>query len=715
MSQPGSRVTLQGTVRQRQNTSTGVRLLISHYRFTEIEAFSEHAASLKEKEKERYFKDSGSWEIAVFVSDSFNPAKDSLGAEGARIGQRVEITGICSLPDVPTCPGQFDSRSYWRARKVLLEVSKPERIADAGGIRGGLPGRITSFIAESLSGGMENVFDERDAGFVSAMTLGDRSGLIQEDRRLLQEGGIFHILSISAMHLSVLCAGFYRFLRRRGAPYPIAALTASLFALSYCLMTGMGISARRALILFLFRMGAETAGRRTDKITALAVAAAIIVMDCPYVLTDCSFLLSFACAASIEFVAPLFKKRKVPESLAFSAAVFAGALPLMMYFFYQITPWSILLCMIVLPAMEILIPCALLAGILGVFSPAAAVLPGAFCRLMLFLCRQLCRLFSYLPGAVLVTGKPAAFKILLYYAVLALVLALAAGGKKWKAPAALYLGALILLFFRKDPGLRLTFLDVGQGESIIVEAQGEAFLIDAGSSQITGVWANRIEPALKSMGIRRLSAVFVSHGDSDHTNGLMEYLEGAGRGAFGRDRSGITAEGIIVSARAAQDEGLTELATLAAQKKIPVRMMDRGMRLPAGEGSFTCLWPSADGPIGDVNENSLVLLGSFPGLSVLFTGDLEKEAEERLGEAVLAGEPGMPSSVDILKVGHHGSAFATSEKFLEAVSPKAAVISCGKNNVYGHPSGEVLKRLQDAGCRVLRTDLDGSVIIQIRK
>ena len=725
---PDMPAALEGRVTQLTTTSTGVRLLISHYQFYQTEELDAALGTLPSKEAARYEKESGSWQTALLLSVSFFAQQGAPRREDLAPGARIFVRGEVNLPEAPTCPGQFDARSYWRARKVLLQIRDPAqvRVIPSRNLKDRILAALGRF-AGRLCGGMDLVFTPEEAGLMRAMTLGDRADLTPQMRRLFSGIGISHILAISGFHLSLIGFGIFRLLRRIRLPYAACAAVSCGFAAAYCHMTGSGISARRALILFLFSMGGAALGRKSDRLTAIGAAACLLALDCPYVLFDSAFLLSFACVLTLA---------ALPEgahALLVSFAVWAGALPLSLCFFYQLSPYSPLLSPLMLAPVGALMILSLLAGAGALFSVPVGTAIALPCRVILRFWTALPDLVRRLPGAVIVTGRPALWKVLLCYA--AILLFVLVTKKKTNTvnrgeevttvpafstflslgrvlPLITLLAAFLLLFVRVRPSLRITFLDVGQGDSILIEAGADRYLIDAGSSQVTHVWTDRIEPALKSLGIGRLNAVFLTHGDHDHISGIEEYLGAACRRLDGRDASGVTVPLLVTSACAGEDDGLRQLAALAAAKDIPVRSIDRGAVVRAGDGTLTCLYPGAGESTHDANQDSLVLLGRFWGFSILFTGDLEKEGEMRLIRQSGGTSGGAGVNVDILKAGHHGSANATSQALLELFSPKAAVISCGRKNVYGHPAAEVLQRLAAAGCKTLRTDTQGSVILQ---
>ena len=304
--------------------------------------------------------------------------------------------------------------------------------------------------------------------------------------------------------------------------------------------------------------------------------------------------------------------------------------------------------------------------------------------------------------------------------------------------------AVFLLCHSIPPSFQITFLDVGQGDCILLQIGKRSFLVDCGSSSVTDVWNFRVKSTLKYYGIRTLDRIFLTHGDVDHTNGIRQMLDDGNKTLTGVFRSsGIRTTQICTARDApAYDNALKEVIDLAAGKGIPVAQISQGDRILCGKMNLECLWPGGASPGTGMsgadwkrlagNETSLVFLVEYKNERILLTGDLEQEGEEifleywknrtyrdtdpdhvRSGSS-LAGSDLMLSSapVTLLKVGHHGSRSATSTEMLKVLCPRLALISCGKNNLYGHPSQEVLERLHTAGCGVWRTDQQGALIVR---
>ncbi len=632
-------------------------------------------------------------------------------------GNLVQLTGKVRLPRPADVPGGYDMLAYANRRYLLLSVvgaqvtrqkEKRTLLTLLGDLRAG------------LSAAYAQVMDAEDAAMLGAVTLGDQTELSGKTKRMLREGGIAHILAISGLHINLIGMGLYRLLRRRRAGFLLGgALSAGLLWL-YAMMTGMSASAVRASLMFTLWVGSQIFGRTPDTPTALALAAGILLIRSPLMLFDGGFQLSFGCVLSLYLLSPplqrLIRRGRVlsalyiGEQIAASLAVALGTLPILCWHYGSFNLYAPLLNLLILPQMSILVSSGVLGSVLGWVYQPAGVFFASPCHYLLEMMTLLCHAQERLPYAVIVTGRPALWQIALYYVLLGAGCLWAMRAGKRKLAALMLTVQMTLLLWRQYPDLRIVFLSVGQGDCILVQQGDHAWMVDGGSSSEREVWNYRIEPCLHYYGIRRLEAIFVTHGDGDHISGVEELGERYTTNLIGQGSSGLTVERIGVSVVADKNEALHALIEAFAQKGVRSAALAPGDTVRRGDLTIEALYPTQADWSDAENENSLVLLvTTLGGRRILLTGDLEKEGEERLVRRWAARQRG---SIDILKLGHHGSRYATSKALLSELCPQAAIASAGRGNRYGHPAGETLERLAEAGCQVYRTDQQGSIIVE---
>lgn len=687
---------VQGTVSECSEVSKGVRLSMDHLTI----------------QRKDLSKKSLSSEIKINVT---------IKNHTLMPGDRLWLEGNFSSYEEDSNPGQFDASDYYMSQKVIgmLEEVNVQKVYRP-------PSSAKQFlyhIRSAFHHSYGKILGSRYAEIISAVTLGEKGGLENQWKDQYQEGGIAHVLAISGLHISLIGMAVYRFLRKTGCGFVMSSLFSALVLCAYGVMSGNSVSGVRALLMFLLWLGSQVLGRKYDMATALSVTAALLAITNPENIFQSSFLLSFSAISSLAFLYPVLEKtwdvkNPLGKALLTSLSVNLGTLPCTMYFFCQISPWSIFLNLLVIPLMSVLMSSGLAASSAAMFSVKLGIFLAAPVNLILTGFDWLCQLERCFPSAVFVTGSPSLLRIFLYYMVLAGAIVLLhvfkiRDGSKIKYRKLLLRGiwicctllCLFLMLYERRTEAEIICLDVGQGDcSLVMLPTGENCLIDGGSSSERNIWEYVIEPALKYYGIRTIDYIFLTHADKDHINGVEEYLDSYECGFGDKNIHGISVSTIVLPI-CENEEDFSELKNLACQKKIKVITVDEGDCIGNGTWSFSCLSPSKDRLTGVQNEDSLVLMMTYGKFKMLFTGDLEGQGEENLTGS------GWSLKADVLKVGHHGSAAATSEQFLQKVRPQVSVVSCGKENPYGHPSEETIKRLKAAGCTIFSTMESGAISI----
>ncbi len=637
------------------------------------------------------------------------------------LGTWIRVQGKLQEIGPPRNPGEFDSRLYYRVKKIYYRMSGQELSVareDTWRAREGLR-RIKKGLVDSLVRAAPD-----QAGIFCAMVAGEKSLLGEEDRSILAAGSISHIVSISGMHVSLLGMLVFYILLRLGAGIVPASVSSAGLMILYGVMTGESVSVMRALGMFGLGMMAKATGRSYDMLSALSLTVILTLLDNPVCLYYSGFLLSCGCICGAGLVLPCLEEilrlseikkkavRDLAQSLAMGIAVQAAALPLIAWFFYEIPLYGILVNLLVVPTLSVTLVSGLVGAGLGVWRLWAgkiALFPGG---LLIQFYLELCKIVKNLPGAVLTVGRPGMWQVVLYYVILGAALLLAKGLVQRREPqkgrpagAAVFLlfwcaGALMLCCPLRR-ALEITCLDVGQGDGAVISTpQGECYLVDGGSSSQRKVGQYRILPFLKSQGISRVDVAFVSHTDEDHINGLMEILEMIKKG-----QTSLEIRYLVMPRLEEQDKGEQELEALAKKAGTKVRYLGEGEEVTGQGVCWKAISPLAGIQSTDINENSLVLLLKSGGFQGIFTGDIGEEQEKEI-------EAGL-EDCDFLKVAHHGSRYSTGDGFLAQVRPEIAVASSSGSNTYGHPHPDTLERLEKNKCRVFLTKDSGAVTLEV--
>ncbi|MCM1496781.1 MAG: DNA internalization-related competence protein ComEC/Rec2 [Bacteroides sp.] len=636
------------------------------------------------------------------------------------IGNEIRCEISLKILTAPTNPGEFDARSYYRARGIDF-LGFTEQILVVRDVRHPVLQLLTQ-VQQAAQQMFAQYMPEEQAGIMGAMLLGNTGELDSGIRKLYQRNGIAHILAISALHISIIGGTLYQLLRKLGASYPVAGGTVMMMLILYGWMTGFSSSTLRAVIMFGLMLAGDILGRTYDMLTAAGLACLCILIENPWKLSDAGFLLSFSAVLSLGIVAPLLQeafeplrkgkmRRYLIDGICSSLVLQLMTGPIVAYFYYDVPVYGVLLNIIVIPLMTPLVAFGCSALLLYPLCPWLGSLLLVLCGWILNVFQFLCRIAEALPGACWHTGHLSLWNIGIYYACLFLLYILWKHRKKFPMLGIGMVFLIHMLFPEKGP-LVVTMLDVGQGDGIFIETPNHRhILIDGGSSSRSSVGAYILTPAVKYYGAGSLDYVFVSHMDQDHVNGIQELIAQSKEG-------GIPIRQLVVPEAVMQTEEFQTLLRQAEDAGISVTAINSGEALVLDSVSIRCLYPLSETEAGvfslrntegTKNNNSMVVSLSYGAFDMLFTGDLEAEGEEWL---LNEKEELLQQSYDVLKVGHHGSDSSSTMAFLERLQPDIALISCGRNNSYGHPHAETLDRLAAVGSRVLCTVDTGAIEIQ---
>ena len=635
-----------------------------------------------------------------------------------QIGKTILASGSLQEIAGPTNPGEFDYRAYCRARGVThrmqVRTYRAEGRADPLG-EGLRVLRIRA--AERLQ---QNCPAEVSA-YLGALLLGDKQGLSEDFYARYRRNGLAHLLAISGLHTGFLGLALYRLLRRIGAGLWASALSAALFLGFYALLTGADTGVLRSGLMLGLGFLALCLGRSYDLRSAASLALLLLLLRSPLQLFQCGFQLSFLAVFAIggpgqALVRRHAAKRKLLAALIQSLTVFLVTLPVIAYWFFSLPPYGILLNLALIPMTGFMLFLGLLTLAAASLIPPLAALPAFFLERGLALQNALCALAERLPFHRLLIGRPRLWQLLLYSLFLCLCFGLLldkvprhGGVSEKQFRRALTLGAafaaaLSLLPLRSRVP-RIWLLDIGQGDAIVIEQGSRCITIDGGSTSRPDCGKRILEPFLESRALGTVDAAFLTHADRDHTNGIVYLTSRA---------SAIRLRRVILTAAAESDPRYAELKTaLCERPETELSYMGAGDVY----GNFHCLWPSREALPEEVNEQSLILLFTANGKRCLFTGDAGQPSEEKLLEWLAAPEQAAEraalTDIDLLKVGHHGSRGASSEDFLELLSPECALISCGRGNSYGHPHAEAMERLHRHAGQVHSTANEGALSVEL--
>lgn len=625
--------------------------------------------------------------------------KDFSCMVGDVLWMRAKLSEIESAEN----PGEFDQKAYYASKNIYYKAAAEEICIKAACNNMYLKGIFA--LKKRLKESYLAIADEHDSGVCISIVLGDKSILSDELKTIFQDNGIAHVLAISGLHISLIGMTLYRLLRRCGISFGISAAGSVFVMLSYGIMTGNSISTIRAIVMFAMTVYAQVLGRTYDSISALCLSAIIIMIRYPNCMLNSGFYLSFGAVLGIVVLYPAVQqlfpvKNRLAKAFLVSMSVSLATLPVIMKAYYEIPVYSVVLNLIVVPLMGLLMASAILAGVAGMFwRPVGIFLIGP-ASYVIRLYEWLCGITAKLPMAEWITGAPKLSQIVVYYLLLAAVVGISAAknAKKFSLPVGKIVAvlAIVVLFWRQNGGLQIVMLSVGQGDCMYIACKDYRILIDGGSSSKSAVGTYTILPFLKYMGVRKLDYVVLTHPDSDHYSGLLELMQ---------DRSIGTA--CFVMADIEQpDEAYQKIYAQAGEWADTVRTICAEQTLLDDDIVITCIHPAQHYSYTSVNDYSIALLIQYGNFDMITTGDMEQSGEKSVLEL------GLVKNVEVLKCGHHGSSTSTAQEWLWALKPQVALISCGKNNRYGHPHAQTMENLRQAGADAYISYENGAVFIE---
>ncbi len=540
---------------------------------------------------------------------------------------------------------------------------------------------------------LETAFPEDAVPLAKALLLGDTNDLGYEVDTDFKISGIRHVVAVSGLHMSILFALISILTVKNRI---LTAILGFPCLLVFAALAGFTPSVTRACLMLSLTLLGLLLEKSYDGPTALAFAVLTMLCINPLTITDVGFQLSVGSVAGIyAFASPIaaWIKGKRPGKgiswLAGSASTTLSALifttPLCAFYFGTVSLVSVVTNLLTLWVISFIFYGIMAVCLLGTVWMAGAKMVAWVIAWPIRYVLLAAKTMADIPlAAVYTKGEYIVYWLVFVYLLLAIFWV-----SRNKKPVVLVclgiLGLCAALVASWYPGMtdeiRLTVLDVGQGQSLIVQTEGRTFLVDCGGDSASKA-ADAAAVSLLSQGIARLDGVIVTHGDRDHAGGVPGLL------------SRVDTELLILP----QDGAALHNAT-AGEVVYP----SRDLILTAGDTKITVFTPKY---LGSGNENSLCVLFDTKKCDILITGD-----RNAFGERSLLRNSYVPD-VDVLIAGHHGSKNSTSQELLDAVKPEIVCISASIDNHYGHPSAEVLGRLKDFGCQVYRTDLHGEIIIR---
>lgn len=629
-------------------------------------------------------------------------------------GDKISFRGTYMPPQSQRNYGGFDEKQYARTIGIYGKI-KTNKVMVIGKGKVNPIEEMASRVRQQILKRIKEIIPEEDnRNLILGILLGQDDELSDTIKEDFRNSSLAHILAVSGMHVSYLILGISFLIQHARCSKKIGKGIMILFLLFFMYLTGLSPSVKRACIMSILMLGAGFVYRKSDTITNLSFSFLLILFQNPFAIQDIGMLLSFLGTGGIlifyQNIQTTFNKKniqnmlidkkklqetlsiKIKEILAISLSAQIAILPATVFCFNTISLTFLFSNLFV----SFLIGGIIFLGFAVIIIPHAmlflAEFSYIFLRILLRMLLAISQFFSQIPFSKITVVTPNFFFILLYYflvlsinyvimlrnkkklrhtqkKILDLVVKEKKRLKESKIPVVIVTIILIIMMIisKQIPkDLKIYFIDIGQGDStLVVTPNGKRMLIDTGGSKtptIFDVGKSTLVPYLLDRGIKQLDYLCISHFDADHCNGAIAVLEN------------LEIEEVILTKQINACEEYNKIIEIIKRRKIKVKVVKKGDRILLDNTTYlNILYPEEELKFSDLNNNSMVAKLEYGKFSMLFTGDIEEEAEQKLQE--LYKKSNQLEST-ILKVAHHGSKSSSTEEILKRIKPKIAIIRC---------------------------------------
>lgn len=629
--------------------------------------------------------------------------KMSQDIPSIKYGDSLYIEGEFKQPEEARNYKGYNYKQYLKTKKIIGTVEL-EKVKILKSSNGSFIHNIQKYIRDTING----TLTDEEGNLLLAILLGDKDKLSEDIQESFKTSNLSHMLAVSGAHVSYIILGLTYVLQNSIIGKKNGKIVCIIFLLAFMAITNFTPSVTRACIMAILTLFSSIIYRKSDVYTNISVAALITLIFNPYSLLDLGFQLSYGGTIGIIiFIKRIQEKKSNSKVINYIkqmalVSIYANIIiiPIMMYHFNTVSFTFIISNIMASPILGIIVITGFLFIIASITVKPLTRLIAIFIKPILSILIKISQICSKLPFSNILVVTPYMFNVISYYAII-LYCIKSKKNNKCKIIICLLIvliltNFIIYIFPQK---LRIFFIDVGQGDStLIITPDKKTVLIDGGGSDSFDVGEKVLLPYLLDRRILKIDYVLISHFDTDHCGGILTIMEK------------VKVKNIIISEQAEHSENYERFKKLMIHKKIRLIEVKKGDKIKIGRYSeFKILFPTSrllsENPL---NNNSIVAQFNYNNFKMLFTGDIEKLAEQQILKTEKA-----EIRADILKVAHHGSKTSSIPEFIKAVRPKIALIGVGKNNTFGHPNQQTIKNLENIKCRIYRTDLQGEIIIKI--
>lgn len=592
--------------------------------------------------------------------------------------------------------GGFNYKTYLRTKKIYGVFN----VEDVEIVKNGSDNIIIK-LRKYIKSKLREKLKKENSELAISLIVGDRSHISSEVEDNFKKANLMHMLAISGAHFSYVIL-IATFISNRLQHKRLGQLIQIIAIIFFMNLTGNTASVVRAGIMSILLIGSSICKRQNDSLNNIAISAIIQIINNPYIIFDSGFMLSYSGVLGIILFYKKISEHIHFKSIALTISANIFIIPIMIYNFHTISGSFIIsnICaswllgiIIILEFISLCIPIKLLYMILD---------------LLIMMLRKIAEICANIPFAQMYVPRYVIFFVIVIYILIFC--------RKLKCRKYVYsfltIGVSILLIVNftdvYQDRMRINFIDVGQGDSCLIRYKGTNIMIDSGGSlsknkdgKSYDIGENVLNNYLLNRGITRLDYIMASHFDEDHSQGFVFLLKN------------MKVKNVIISEQYKTSSIYEQFKQICKKQNIQIIYVKSGDEIRIKDLAFKILHPkSKENQISEnpLNNNAIVCMVKYKNRRILFTGDIEKVAENEMVKEYTNG-----LKADILKVGHHGSKTSTTKEFLDLINPSVALIGVGQNNKFGHPNEDVIKRLEEKNIQIYRTDEMGEISVIIDK
>ncbi len=614
-------------------------------------------------------------------------------------GDKIFIEGVFNVPSVMRNEGGYNyaMNLYSINTYGMIYVDKYTNISSD-------KTNIIFKIQNQIRDNFRKYFEKDYAGILSGMLIGETADVSDETIENFQEAGILHLLAVSGANVAMVII-ICNFILSKIIGRNMCDYISIILIILFILVSGESSSVMRAGIMAITAIIANQLIRKTNGINNLLISCFIILVINPISIANTGFILSYVATLGIILLSKPIKEylekkiyiNSIIENISVTIAAQIMLLPIMAYYFNNISLLSLFTNLLIIPISGIISVLSVVIFLFSLINPYPTILLSMITKFFLdimFFIIQISTKIKFLNFLVI---TPKIITIFIFYLIIFITLSSNKIGKEKVKVFNISLLILVIIIsiikYLPKNYIELSMIDVGQGDSFYITTQNnKKILIDGGGSENStySVGEKILLPYLLDKGDLKIDLIFISHPDNDHIDGILTLIQN------------IKVEKIIIGPNDNKNKNILILKKLCDEYKIKLLEVQAGDIIKIEKIEFKILYPNKNVEISD-NNSSLVFKMFFANRIILFTGDIERKIEEKFKYNLKA---------DILKVAHHGSNSSTTEVFLNLVKPKISLISVGQKNKYGHPSEEVINRLMKYS-KIYMTKDSGEVKIRI--